>query len=230
MNTTQNKTQDPTQIVMGQMVTSTGSVTGTPEARQSAGGCGSGGCGCGAGATHSTTKEQPGQDRLDITLLYLDLEVCSRCKETDTRLDQALDQVARVLEATGKEVSLEKIHIESLEMARQYRFVSSPTIRINERDIEMEVKENHCGSCSAIAGTDVACRVWSYAGQEYPAPPRALIVDAILRAAYADPSSETETPAFEDVPANIQEFFAAQASHVSQPASATQTAPASCSL
>lgn len=229
MNTTQNKTQHATQH-------GAQTVMATPGGKQFSGGCGSGSCGCGAGATHSTTKEQLGhgaKDRLDITLLYLDLEVCSRCKETDTRLDQALDQVARVLEATGKEVSLEKIHIESLEMARQYRFVSSPTIRINGRDIEMEVKENHCGSCSAIAGTDVACRVWSYAGQEYPAPPHALIVDAILRAAYADPSvyadrsPETETPAFEDVPANIQEFFAAQATEMLQ---TPQAAPAPCPL
>lgn len=152
-----------------------------------------------------------GKRRLEIDLLYLDLSICTRCKGAEDSLEEALAEVARVLEATGVEVSVRKIHIQDEEQARTHRFISSPTIRVNGRDIQLDVKESLCESCGDLCGDDVDCRVWVYQGKEYTSPPKAMIVDAILRAVYGghDGDSEVEPEAY-DVPLNLQKFFAAK--------------------
>ena len=53
--------------------------------------------------------------RLDIDFMYLDLSVCERCQDTESTLDEAIGEVARVLETTGVEVVLNKIHVTSEE-------------------------------------------------------------------------------------------------------------------
>ena len=73
---------------------------------------------------------------LDIEFLYLDLSACERCQGTNGSLEGALADVARVLELSGVEVTLQKIHVQTEEQARTLGFVSSPTIRINGRDIQ----------------------------------------------------------------------------------------------
>ena len=67
-----------------------------------------------------------------------------------------------------------------------WRFVSSPTIRINDVDIAFELRESSCGSeaCVDGCGDHVDCRVWVFGGREYTEPPVELIVDAILRQSY----------------------------------------------
>ncbi len=51
--------------------------------------------------------------RLDIDLLYLDLSTCERCQDTESILEEAIGEIARVLETTGVEVALNKIHVTS---------------------------------------------------------------------------------------------------------------------
>jgi len=158
----------------------------------------------------SADETGPERKRLDIDLLYLDLDTCTRCRETEVNLDEALAEVTRVLESTGAVVNLRKIHVQTEEQARELRFVSSPTIRVNGHDIQLEVRESLCESCGDICGEDMDCRVWVYQGKEYIYPPKALIVEAILRAVYGGASTEPE-PWTGDVPDNLKRFFAALA-------------------
>lgn len=150
--------------------------------------------------------------RLTIDFLYLDRSRCTRCQATDTVLDDALAELAGDLRAASVVAEVRKIHVKTAEQARELGFVTSPTIRINGRDIAPDIIESACASCSCGCEEEgVACRTWSYQGREYDAPPRALIVDSIRRA-IADPdrwAAETITP-LRDAPENLKRFFAAQ--------------------
>ena len=126
---------------------------------------------------------QVGKRRLDIDFLYLDLSVCERCKDTESTLDEAIEEVARVLETTGVEVALNKIQVRSQAHAVTLGFLVSPTIRVNGRDIQMNFRESLCGSCGALCECEggVSCLEWEYQGQWYVAPPKGLIIEAILK-------------------------------------------------
>jgi hypothetical protein len=66
-----------------------------------------------------------------------------------------------VLDATGAAVEVRKTLVETAAQARELRFVSSPIIRINGRDLAFELKESSCGSeaCTDGCGDQIACRV-----------------------------------------------------------------------
>ncbi|HLR35040.1 MAG TPA: DUF2703 domain-containing protein [Tissierellales bacterium] len=106
------------------------------------------------------------------------------CQGADEGLEEAIADVMKVLKLTDVEVIVNKIHISNKQMAIEHKFVSSPTIRVNGRDIQMKIKESYCESCGDLCGDDVDCRVWLYKGKEYEIPPKAMIVDAILREVY----------------------------------------------
>ena len=155
--------------------------------------------------------------RLDIEFLYLDLSVCQRCQGTERILEEALSEVARVLELSGTEVMLRKTHVQTEEQARTLGFVSSPTIRINGRDIQtvrgnpIDVKESPCGCGAALCGQDIDCRDWVYRGEAHDRPPVTMIVGAILREAFTAGEEAPETPSqFGHVPDNLRKFFAAK--------------------
>ena len=158
------------------------------------------------------SADRTGPSRLTIDLLYLDLHRCTRCRETDRHLEDALADVAPILSAAGFAVDVRKIHIQSEDQARQLGFVSSPTLRISGRDIALDLKESVCESCGDVCGEEgVACRVWTFQGQEYTVAPTAMIVDAVLRAVYgaSDTAPATDLPPRE-VPENLTRFFAAK--------------------
>ncbi|MDW7672202.1 MAG: DUF2703 domain-containing protein [Bacillota bacterium] len=144
--------------------------------------------------------------RIAIDLLYLDLSVCTRCQGADTSLDDALADVSRVLEATGVDVVVNKVHVLTEELAKKYEFVSSPTIRVNGRDIQLEVKESLCESCGDLCGDEVDCRVWVYQGREYTVPPKAMITEAILKEVYGNNEREKEEQEYH-MPENLKRFY-----------------------
>jgi len=92
------------------------------------------------------SKAQGERRRLVIELLYLDLSECTRCREAESNLEQALSKVAPVLETTGVEVVVRKIHVQNEQQALEWGLVSSPTIRINGRNIQSDVWESPCES------------------------------------------------------------------------------------
>lgn len=147
--------------------------------------------------------------KIDIDFLFLDLKTCTRCVGTDKNLEQALASVERVLHMAGAELRVNKILIDSPEKARVHRFVTSPTIRVNGRDIALETKESQCDSCtdlcSCAEGTD--CRVWLYRGKEYTEAPVAMIVETILQEVFGAPQAVATTLAYDAVPENLERFF-----------------------
>lgn len=157
------------------------------------------------------TKTSTATDRLRIEFLFLDLETCGRCRGTDRNLASALEVVRDSLAASGIDADVDRIHVTSAKQARELRFQSSPTIRVNGRDIALELRESSCGSeaCTDGCGESIACRVWVYAGEEHTEPPVAMIVEAILRevnrAATAEPEPEAEPYR---LPENLERFFA----------------------
>ena len=152
-----------------------------------------------------------GRREIDIDFLFLDLKTCTRCVGTDQNLEKALQAVEQVLHFTGVEVNLNKILIDSSEKAAAHGFFTSPTVRVNGRDIALETRESKCDSGTDLCGCEEGtnCRVWLYRGQEYTEAPVAMIVEAILQEAFQTLHPVTQmTPVYEDVPENLERFFA----------------------
>lgn len=154
---------------------------------------------------------------LRIDFLFLDLTTCTRCRAADRSLASALEVARDVLTAAGTEVQVNKIHVESAAQARALGLVSSPTIRVNGRDIAHELRESRCGreACSDGCGEQVDCRVWVHRGREHTEPPVEMILDAILRELYAGSAVERErAPDPYELPENLERFFAGNAAAV----------------
>ena len=64
-----------------------------------------------------------GRNKIIIDFLFLDLNICTRCQGTDTSLEEAIADVAKVLQLTGTEVVVNKIHINSKVKAIRYKFI-----------------------------------------------------------------------------------------------------------
>jgi hypothetical protein len=159
----------------------------------------------------------PTSRRLRIDFLFLDLETCTRCRGTGSSLAAALAEVAAVLRAADVQVAINKVHVTSADQARELRFVSSPTLRVDGSDIALELRESPCGSeaCTDGCGEHIACRVWVHRGQQYTEPPSAMIVDAILRSVYgAAPPPRPAQPY--TLPENLRRFFAGRSASTRQ--------------
>ena len=148
--------------------------------------------------------------RLNIDFLYLDLSVCERCQDTESTLEEAIEDVARVLDATGVEVALNKIQVTSEAEAVALGFLVSPTIRVNGRDIQMNFRESLCEPCGTLCECEegVSCREWEYQGRWYTAPPKGLIIEAILKEVYGGAGEGRDAPRKgKEAPDNLKRFF-----------------------
>lgn len=163
--------------------------------------CGSG-C-CGRGETSQINKR-----RVVVDFLYLDLSLCEWCRGTDKNLEEALAGISNVLELADIEVVLNKINVTSEELAIKHKFISSPTIRVDGKDIQMEVRESECQSCGDLCGDDIECRVWMYKGQEYTIPPKALIMEGLLNGIFGREDTACEDNEYV-LPENLKKFYAA---------------------
>jgi hypothetical protein len=163
----------------------------------------SGCCSSGSGCCGS----EPEKKRLIIDFLYLDLSVCGRCQGTEKNLDEAISGASAVLKAAGFDIVVNKINISSKELAEKYQFISSPTIKVNGKDIELEVKESCCQECGDLCGDNVNCRVWLHEGVEYNEPPKAMIINAIFKEIYGGRKTDTIKKSDYVLPENLQVFF-----------------------
>ena len=139
-----------------------------------------------------------------IDYLYLDLKTCDRCIGTDKVLEEVITELTPALELAGLSVTYRKTEITTAHMAEEYHFLSSPTIRVNGRDICSTVSESSCACCGEISGTDVDCRVFEYEGKKYDVPPKAMLAEAILRGVF---SPAQETCGRYTLPKNLKTFF-----------------------
>jgi hypothetical protein len=103
-------------------------------------------------------------------------------------------------------VEYRKILIDSEEKARKYEFLSSPTIKVNGRDICGPIEENDCGCCGDISGTAVDCRLFVYKGTSYEIPPADILSASILETVFG-PEQETNCNCEYEVPDNLKNFF-----------------------
>ena len=153
---------------------------------------------------------------ITIELLAIDLSTCSRCNGSLANVEQAIAILQQVLASTDTVVQFRKILVESEAQAKQLQFISSPTIRVNGRDIVLETTESHCGDCSNISGSQggTACRTWFYQGESHTEAPVGMIVDAILRQIYGNESLIPVASNPIEVPQNLQQFFQDKAKKV----------------
>jgi hypothetical protein len=156
-----------------------------------------------------TPTEAPTGRELKIELLALDLTSCGRCIRTSENLHAAVSAVASVLRETGVRVRVEQHVVRSAEQAERLRFVASPTIRLNGRDIAVELRESGCSNCGegCACGGGVNCRVWVWQGKEYLEAPKPMIAEALLKA-YADLDKPAAAPDPYSLPENLRGFFA----------------------
>ena len=147
------------------------------------------------------------EKKIVVEYLYLDLQTCERCIGTDKVLDEVMMTLSSVLKLAGYAIDYVKTEIETEEQARRYAFLSSPTIRVNGLDICGPVKENSCGCCSDISGTDTYCRVFEYNGQSYEVPPKEMLAEAVLKTVFAPPTANCGDIGYE-LPENLKSFFA----------------------
>lgn len=122
---------------------------------------------------------------MKIQILYI--LNCPWCLKTKKLVRDALDEL-------GIKEEVEEILVDSRQKAADYKFLCSPTIRINGRDIQEEISRGRCLSCEELANllkkaTDFVkqectcgCRVYYFRNQKYPYPPKQMIKEAIRRA------------------------------------------------
>lgn len=141
-----------------------------------------------------------------VEYLYLDLNTCERCIGTDAELKEVLDTISPALALAGYTLEYRKVEMSTREIATDYRFVSSPTIRVNGRDLCTNVAENNCSCCGEISGTQVDCRVFEYGGETYEVPPKAMLAEAILTAVFGA-NDEIQPMKDYTMPNNLRSFY-----------------------
>ncbi len=168
---------------------------------------------CGCNTQEETTNREVvnsadgNNNAISIDFLFLDLSVCTRCQGTEETLEDSIISASALLKEIGYNVNINKVHVETAKQAIQHQFVSSPTIRINGQDIQMDVTESHCSTCSSLTdGASVDCREWNYKGETYSIPPRGLIIDGVLSSIYRNQVAEDAIGAYE-MPQNLVEYF-----------------------
>ena len=118
------------------------------------------------------------------------------------RLSESEQQIADFVMANQVEVP----SMTTREIAQQHRFLSSPTIRVNGRDICTKVAENDCGCCGEISGAQVDCRVFKYGGKIFEVPPKAMLANAVLSAIFRSDIDVEQDQIF-TMPENLTRFY-----------------------
>jgi NAD-dependent dihydropyrimidine dehydrogenase PreA subunit/glutaredoxin len=155
-------------------------------------------CGCVCG--------EVSEKKVVVEFLYLDLDTCDRCVGTDHALGDVMMVLTPALELAGFEVEYNKVEMATAEIAKQYQFLSSPTIRVNGIDIGGPVQENSCGCCSEISGADADCRVFKYGGQLYEVPPKEMLAESVLRAVFGETANGNTCGEYV-LPGNLKTFY-----------------------
>jgi len=148
---------------------------------------------------------------LAVELLVIDLNTCRRCVPTGEQLRQAVHLLAPVAAALEIDIGLAETVVSTPQEAREYALLTSPTIRLNGRDIAQDIRESVCESCGDLTNGNsrVDCREWHYRGEVYPAAPLPLLVEAIMRALLDIDALPLVRPApLSELPENLNRFFA----------------------
>jgi len=164
-------------------------------------------------AEQGETRPHPGaaaRPRLTVELLVIDLETCARCVPTGARLEEAIKLLTPVAGTLGLELVGMTTVVATPEDAMRRALLSSPTIRVNGRDIAQDVRESRCESCGEIAGggASIDCREWHYKGTVHSAAPLPMLVEAIMKAMLDIGDLPAVEPApIGELPENLIRFF-----------------------
>jgi hypothetical protein len=125
-------------------------------------------------------------------------------------LENAVRLLAPAAEAMGIDLKYQAIVVQSEDEAKQHALVSSPTIRINGRDIAQDIRESVCESCGDLTdnNTVVDCREWHYRGKVYSSAPLPMLLEVIMGAMLNFDQEPPVTPArLEELPENLKAYF-----------------------
>lgn len=146
---------------------------------------------------------------LQVELLAIDLCSCKRCVPTGEQLKKALEILAPVAEVLEIDLEYREIVVGNPEEAKAHGLVTSPTIRLDGRDIAQDIRESECESCGDLTenNTRVDCREWVYRGQAYPAAPLPLLVEAIMGAMLDRDVPSVAPGPVDELTENLLRFF-----------------------
>lgn len=153
-----------------------------------------------------------------VDFLFLDRDRCDRCRGTEASLREAIDRLEPVFDDLGVGVIGRNVRVETETDARRTRLESSPTVRIDGRDVQAAFGESPCESCSeqCRSETGIDCRTWTYGGEQHAHAPVELLLEALLRAALSERRERPERPTDPDhdagrdpyrLPENLRTFF-----------------------
>jgi hypothetical protein len=167
------------------------------------------GCGCDDVAGSSADEASGVKRSLNVDLLAIDLTSCRRCVPTGDQLKRAVDLLTPVAAALGVEIKYNEIVVQTAREAKTHALLSSPTIRINGRDIDQDIRESLCESCGDLTdnNTLVDCREWHYRGKVYYAAPLPLLVEAIMAAMLEIEATTAVPEPIDELPENMQRYF-----------------------
>jgi hypothetical protein len=74
---------------------------------------------------------------------------------------------------------------------------------VHDRKISLVVYE----ACGDLCGDEVDCRVWIYQGKEYTEPPKAMIIEGILKAGYGGDLGINVADQESVLPENLKHFY-----------------------
>ena len=204
------------QISEGNQIASQNINVTSVETGDSACGCSSSAC-CGSPAATGDKHDfrdnageiEGGRKILKIDLLARDLDICQRCVPTGEQLRDAITLLSPVADALGIELRHREIVVQTPEEAKEYALLSSPTIRLNGRDVAQDIRESLCESCGDLTGNNPAvdCREWHYRGQVYYAAPLPLLIEAIMEAMLNIDTPPIIPAPLEELPENLQRYF-----------------------
>lgn len=120
-------------------------------------------------------------------------------------MNEALTALAPAFQAMNYVAEVNKVNITTAELAEKYRFISSPTIRVNGVDICTELTESDCKDCGELSGCSVDCRVFVYEDKNYEQPPAAMIIGGIMRVLHGAQVQTKQKPY--TLPDNLARYF-----------------------
>ncbi len=170
-------------------------------------------CGCGVAPeafSDEAEEKQTTRKILNVDLLVIDLTICKRCVPTGDELKTAVQILKPTADALGIDLRHHEIVVQTAAEAKMNALLSSPTIRLNGRDIAQDIRESVCESCGDLTENDtsVDCREWHYHGQVFSSVPLPLLLEAIMDAMMNIDKIPPIVPApLQELPANLQRYF-----------------------
>lgn len=106
-------------------------------------------------------------------------ETCTRCNNTGDNIKSAIKTISNSPELKGVQIDYIETKLEA------DRMPESNSVLINnlplEKILNATTSENHCHSCSCLAGESTNCRTIELKDKIYEVIPEELVIDAIKK-------------------------------------------------